>query len=122
MAENKQYISQVLENGSVQISEDVFTIIVANAIKDVEGVVGLSVKTGSDLADMIGMKAWGKGIKITLDENGVQAVECNINIAYGQTVVDVAKNVQQVVISALEGATGMKDIKVKVNVCGIIRQ
>ena len=40
MAESKQYIIQQQDNGTVQISEDVITSIVANAVADVDGVVG----------------------------------------------------------------------------------
>ena len=39
MAENKQYIEQVLDNGTVMISEDVIAEIVSHAVSEVEGVV-----------------------------------------------------------------------------------
>lgn len=122
MAENKQYITQAHEHGNVLISEDVIATIIENAIKDVEGVVGLSVKTGADIADMIGKKAWGKGIKITIGDDNALSVDCNVNIGYGQSVVAVAKSVQDAVTGALESATGVKVTAVNINVCGIIRQ
>ena len=122
MAENKQYITQAQERGNVLISEDVIATIIENAIKDVEGVVGLSVKPGADIADMIGKKAWGKGIKITISDDNALSVDCNVNIGYGQSVVSVAKSVQDAVTGALESATGVKVSAVNINVCGIIRQ
>ena len=66
MSENKQYITQAQEDGNIMISEDVIGTIVAQAIKDVEGVVGLSTKPGADIAELIGKKNWGKGMKITI--------------------------------------------------------
>ena len=39
MAENKQYITKVQDNGSVMISEDVIGTIVDHAVHEVEGVV-----------------------------------------------------------------------------------
>ena len=42
MAENKLYVTQNQENGSVLISEDVIITIVTHAIEEVEGVVGLT--------------------------------------------------------------------------------
>ena len=39
MAEYKQYITQVQENGNVMISEDVIATIVANTLTEVDGVV-----------------------------------------------------------------------------------
>ena len=42
MAESKQYITQIQDNGNVMISEDVIATIVAHAASEFEGVVGLS--------------------------------------------------------------------------------
>ena len=122
MAENKQYIAQAQEYGNVLISEDVIATIVAHAVGDVEGVVGLSVKTGADIAELIGKKNWGKGVKILIGEDNSVVIDCNIIICSGQSVVNVAKAVQDVVTNAVEGMTGIEIKSVNVNVCGIVRQ
>lgn len=122
MADNKQYITQKQENGDVLISEDVIATIVANAVNEVEGVVGLSVKPGADIADMIGKKNWGKGMKINIGENDELSIDCNVNVGYGQSVVTVAKAVQDAVTAALISTAGVAVSAVNVNVCGIIRQ
>lgn len=122
MAENKQYVTQIQENGSVLISEEVITTIVAHAAQEVEGVVGLNVKPGSDIIDMIGKKGWGKGLKITIGDEDALTIDCNVNVAYGQSVVSVAKAVQESVTNALESMAGVKIAAVNVNVCGIVRQ
>ena len=90
MADNKQYVFQPLENGKLMISEDVIASIVEQAISEVEGIVGLNVKPGADIADMLGKKSWGKGIKITISDDDKLTVDCNVNIGFGQSVVDVA--------------------------------
>lgn len=122
MADNKQYIAQEQENGTVLISEDVIASIVANAVNDVEGVVGLSVKPGADIADMIGKKAWAKGLKITIAQDNSLSIDCNVNVGYGQNVVTVAKAVQDAVVAAIESTAGVKVNAINVNVCGIIRK
>lgn len=122
MAEVKQYISRNHENGSVQISEDVIGSIVAQAISEVNGVVGLSMRTGSDIAEIIGKKNWGRGIKITIGENNSLRIDCNVNVGYGENVVDVAKAVQKTIDAALDSAAGIKADLINVNVCGIIRK
>ena len=81
-----------------------------------------NVTSQSDIADMIGKKAWGKGIKITIADDNALSVDCNVNIGYGQSVVSVAKAVQDAVTGALESSTGVKVSAVNINVCGIIRQ
>lgn len=122
MAESKQYITQIQEGGCILISEDVIASIVANAINDVEGIVGLSVKPGADIADMIGKKNWGRGMKITIGEDDALSIDCNVNVGYGQSVVTVAKAVQDAVTAAVESTAGVKVSAINVNVCGIIRQ
>ena len=122
MADNKQYVTQMQDNGAVLISEDVIITIVTHAIEEVEGVVGLNAKPGADIVEMIGKKNWGKGLKITIDEEDSITVDCNITVAYGQSVVSVAAAVQSSVTNALESMAGVKIAAVNVNVCGIVRQ
>ena len=121
MAENK-YITQVQENGNVLISEDVIATIADHAIQEVEGFVSLSTKPGADIADLIGKKNWGKGMKITIGEDGRLSVDCNVVIAYGQSVVTVANAIQETLTTALESMTGVQVSNVNVNVCGIAQK
>ena len=122
MADSKQYSTQLQDKGSVQISEDVIAAIVAHAAQEVEGVVSLNVKPVADIADLIGKKNWGKGIKIMILDNNAVSIDCNLNISYGHSVVDVAKAVQESVTNALETMSGIEIANVNVNVCGIVRQ
>ena len=117
MNENKDYVSQPQENGSVFISEDVIASITAEAIKDIDGVCGLAGNTVADLAGKLGMKN-NKGIKLVLKPASVE-IECNIIALYGRPVIELAKNVQSAVFSAVESMTGLKVDKVDVNVCAI---
>ena len=121
MADFKQYITQVQENGNVMISEDVIETIVAVTVAEVEGVHGLDVKPGADIADLIG-KNWGKGMKIQIAEDNSINIICNVAVKYGHSVVEVAKNIQTVLTNAVESMAGVKVASVNVNVCGIIRK
>ena len=112
MAENKQYITQAQEGGTVMVSEDVIATIVEHTLTEVDGVV----KGGTEV---IGKKHWGKGIRIFIAEDNSLSVGCNVIVAYGQSVVDVAKAVQSAVAAALESITGVAVKDVSVNVCGI---
>lgn len=122
MAEYKQYITQEQENGSVMISEDVVAAIVEHALTDVDGVAGITAKPGADIADLIGKKNWGRGMKILISEDNSLNIHCNVNIKYGYSVVDVAQSVQATVRAAVENMTGVQVNAVDVNVCGIERQ
>ena len=122
MADNKQYINQAQENGSIMISEDVISTIVSHAVSEVEGVVSLSAKPGADIVELIGKKNWGNGLKVIIAEDNALSIDCNIVIAYGQNVVSVAAAVQQAVSNAVESMAGVKVTAVNVNVCEIVRQ
>ena len=122
MAENKQYITQVQAGGNVMISEDVISTIVANAVAEVEGVVGLTGKTGTDMMELISKKAWGKSLKVSIGEDDLVYIDCNLVIGYGQSVVNVAKSVQESVTGALESVAGVTVASVNVNVSGIERK
>ena len=121
MAEYKQYITQTQDNGNVMISEEVVATIVEHAICEVEGIAGLSTKPGADIADLIG-KNWGKGMKIYIAEDNSLTIDCNVIVAYGHSVIDVAKNAQVAVTGAVESMTAVKVENVNINVCGIARQ
>ena len=111
MAENK-YITQTQENGSVLISEEVLVNIISVAVAEVEG-AQLSGKPGIN---------WGKGIKLTIDEQNRVAVKCYINVSFNQSVVAIAAAVQENVAAALESMAGVTVLGVNVSVVGVIRQ
>lgn len=114
MSENKEYISQALENGSIQISEDVIISIAAMAAQDVEGVYGLG-GAGSELSKLT-KKSVGKDIRVEISANDEISIDCYIIVLYGYSVVDVARAVQEAVASAVESTTGrpVKDVNVSV--------
>lgn len=122
MADNKQYVTHVQRNGNVLISEDVIATIVAHAVAEVKGVVGLSTKPGADIAEFIGKKNWGKGIKITVNADNEVSIDCNVTVSYGQSVVAVAKDIQAAIHNSVEELTGVVIANVNVNICGIVRQ
>jgi len=122
MAESKQYITQLQDNGSVLISEDVIAAIVAHAAGEVDGVVGLNTKPSVDIADLIGKKNWGRGLKITVLEDNSVSIDCNLTVSYGQNVVNIAKAAQVAITNALESMAAIRISAVNVNVCGIVRQ
>lgn len=122
MADNKQYITQTQENGSVLISEEVISSIVSVAVKEVDGVAGLCVKPGAELAEMLGKKNWGNGVRIVISPENTLSIDCNINVEYGCTVIAAASAVQETVSSAVESMTGLTVTDVNVNVCGVIQK
>ena len=122
MAEYKQYITQIQENGNVMISEDVIATIVAHALAEVDGIGSLGAKPGIGVNDFDIKKHWSKSLKILIAEDNNVSIDCSVMVAYGNSVVDVAAAVQQNVTANVESMTGVKVNEVNVNICGIIRK
>ena len=122
MAEYKQYITQIQENGNVMISEDVIATIVAHALAEVDGIGSLGSKPGIGVNDFDVKKHWSKSLKILIAEDNNVSIDCSIMVAYGNSVVNVAAAVQQSVTASVESMTGVKVNVVNVNICGIIRK
>ena len=122
MADNKQYITRVQKDGAIMISEDVIGKIVAQAITEVDGVVGLNNKLTPEIADFIGAGNWAKGVRIKLEGENEVSIDCNIIVSYGSCIVNVAKAAQEAIAGAVEALSGVKTSAVNENVCGIVRK
>ena len=118
MAENKEYLVQAQENGSILISEEVIASIAALAVREVEGVYGLSSTASFDIANVLGRKNLRKGIRVSVNGDEI-AIACNLVVKMGSAVMTVAKNVQEAISDEVASMTGNRPVRVNVNVCGI---
>ena len=114
MSEKKSYMTKCSDAGCLNISEDVIASVAALAIRDVEGVY---VRDTKSVSEMLGFKA-GKEIKVVCGEETV-TVDCTICVKYGAPIVEVAKNVQAAVKSAVESMTGLTVSAANVHIGGI---
>ena len=116
MAEN--YITCQEEKGSIQISADVSASLVKSTIAEIEGVSGLSNAAGAELAELIGIKTAAKGVKVSF-ENDTIIIDVIINVSYGSSIVAVAREVQEKLLSTVQSVTGFDNARVNVHVAGI---
>ena len=116
MGEN--YISCQAEKGSINIAEEVITDIVKSVVGEVEGVAGLSYTAGTELAELIGLKTVSKGVKVQFVDGRI-IVDVIINVMYGCNIVQVAREVQEKVMSMIQASTGLEQAEVNVHVSGI---
>lgn len=116
MADSREYISRTEPEGSINISEDVLSIIAGEAIKDVDGVGGAG---GASIGkELLGKKNFYRGVKVSVEGESV-TIDTYIVVTYGRSVSEVAKQVQSSVTKAIEDMTGMKVLAVNVHVNGI---
>ncbi len=117
MAENKEYVVQSQEDGTILISDEVIATIAAAALLEVEGVSPMS-NIGADLAGKLGVKTLGRGIKLSVEGNTV-SLECAVVLEYGFDVIVVAQNAQQAIKNAVESMTGFEVTRVDILVGGV---
>jgi uncharacterized alkaline shock family protein YloU len=119
MNENKEYISQIQDNGSLHISEEVIASIAGLAVMEVEGVCGLGNSTSLELSEILGKKNLSKGIRISVSEENEVALDCTIMVKLGYNIKEVATAAQNAVASHVESVSGLRVSAVNVTVAGI---
>jgi uncharacterized alkaline shock family protein YloU len=113
MSEKNEKVITANESGSINYSNDVLAKIAALATDEVEGVLGMS---GGSLSDMLGVK--NRGIKVVLEGENV-TIDLNIVVQYGKKLHVVSSAVQDSVKKAIENMTSLKVTAVNVNVSSI---
>ena len=116
MSESKEYYSRSEEFGDVYISQDVLEMIAGAAALEVEGVSGLA---GNSMGEqLLGRKKLSKGISILWESDNI-TVDVSIQIKYGSIIPDVARKVQESIISSIEAVSGLKVAAVNIRVSGV---
>lgn len=116
MSESREYYSRSEEHGDIYIAQDVLEMIAGAAALEVEGVTGLA--GGSMSEQILGRKKLSKGISILWESDNI-TINVSIQIRYGGTIPEVAKQVQEAVISSVEATSGLKVAAVNVRVGGV---
>lgn len=115
MAEN--YITKQEARGSINISEDVITVMVSAAVAEVEGVAGMGTPNTPELTELFGRKSNAKGLKVRFIDEKI-TIDAMINVRLGGSVTDIAVRVQEAVCREVESVTGMNCV-VNVHVTGV---
>ena len=119
MGDNKKgYFKQSDEKGSINISEEVITVIAATTAVDVEGVHGLFISHGKEITHVNGRKGLHKGVRVSNDNNKVN-IDVYIVAKMGYSVNELGADVQKAVVSAIEAAAGIKVNEINVHICGV---
>ena len=118
MGEQKGFIKNSDEKGSINISEDVVAVIAASAAVEVEGVHGLFYSHSKDITHRIGKKGFAKGVRLNIEGDEIM-VDVQVIAGVGYSVSEVGAGVQKAVISAIEDTVGAKVSAVNVNICGV---
>ncbi|GAF63808.1 hypothetical protein BTS2_0700 [Bacillus sp. TS-2] len=106
------------ELGKVEISPEVIEVIAGIAAAEVEGVATMRGNFASGVAEKLGRKNHGKGVRVQLNEDGIK-VDVSVVITYGVSVPEVAKLIQSNIQQALQTMTAIELKEINVHVVGI---
>lgn len=106
------------EGDSVRISPEVIGIITGIAAGEVEGVAGMSGGIVDGIAEKLGRKDFGKGIKVRL-EGEIVSLDLNVVVEYGVRIMETAKKLMQKVRTTVEEVTGLPVASINIHVIGI---
>lgn len=106
------------DGDQIRIDDDVIATIAGVAASDIDGVEGLSGGLASNMAEMLGWKDPGKGVRVRV-EGTACALDIAIVVRFGARIPLVAHQVQERVRDAIETMTGLDVEAVNVHVQGI---
>lgn len=120
MVENQiiEMEEQSNELGRVEISPEVMEVIAGIAASEVDGVATMRGNFASGVAERLGRKNHGKGVKVELGEDGI-TVDISVIVVYGKSVPIIAKQIQTNVQEAIQTMTGITVDAVNVHIVGI---
>ena len=109
---------EIEENGNVNISDEVVSIIASLAATEVNGVFGMGNSISGGFAELLGKKNLSKGVKVLISEKTV-SLDLSIIVEYGAKIPDVAWKLQEKVKSEVEAMTGLNVVAVNISVDGV---
>lgn len=116
---NNNEVEQENDVGSVTISDEVVAVIAGVATAEVKGVSSMSGTLAGGIAEILGKKNMGKGVKVTIDGN-TATIDLHITVVYGAKVPEVAWEIQEKVKKAVESMTGLTVDKVNIYIEGVV--
>ncbi|BEP29459.1 Asp23/Gls24 family envelope stress response protein [Helicovermis profundi] len=114
-------MSITVENdyGTININKDVISTIAGAAAVECYGLVGMSSRTAtSGFVNLLKKENLSKGIDITIEEDGI-IIDLFVVIQFGTKISVVAENIIEKVKYNVEKQTGIKVIKVNLNIEGV---
>ncbi len=121
MAEKNHVIDmeeQYTKLGKVEIAPEVIEVISSLAAAEVEGVATMRGNFATDVAEKLGRKSHGKGVKVDLGQDGI-SVDVFVIMNYGVSIPNVAQKIQENIYQTLRTMTAIDLTAVNIHVVGI---
>lgn len=105
--------------GAIYINNEVIATIAGAAAVECYGLVGMASRSASNgIVSLLKKENLSKGVKIKADENGI-IIDLFVIIQFGTKISVVAQNIIERVKYSVENQTGLKVLKVNLNIEGV---
>ncbi len=104
--------------GKVEIAPEVIEVIAGIAASEIEGVASMRGNFAAGVAERLGKKNHGKGVKVDLSEEGI-IIDVYCVMIFGVSIPSVAQKVQDNIRQALLNMTALEVNEVNIHVVGV---
>jgi len=118
MLEDKSALNETKELGKITVSKEVVATIAALETIKNKGVAGIASGYKGKSVNILPKNEFAKGLEVWIN-SGETTVTISIITNYEAGIYKVATEVQRNVKSALQSMTGLKVLKVNINVLGV---
>ncbi|MEG0874714.1 MAG: Asp23/Gls24 family envelope stress response protein [Clostridiales bacterium] len=105
----------VTENGVIVISTTAMAQLAYKAVSECFGVVGMPAK---NLTQFVRGENGNKGVDVKIKDQGIHIL-VQIQVLYGTRISEVAKNVSEALLYAVEQGTGLTVDNLEIKITGI---
>jgi len=121
MADNSTIVLSGNDDGDqIKIDLTVLEVILGISAKKVDGVAGMRGGLKSGLNRVLGREDRGKGVSVTVDENGDLTADVYVYLKYGVNVPSVAAKIREALKQQLAQMTDMNLKSINVHVVGLV--
>jgi uncharacterized alkaline shock family protein YloU len=118
VVEGQTFEMEAHESGKVEISPEVIEVIASIAATEVEGVSGMRGSFATGVAERLGKRNHGKGVKVDLKEEGI-TIDVYVLMNYGISIPEVAQKIQDNICQTLRTMTSLEVSAANIHVVGI---
>ncbi|MFC5612661.1 Asp23/Gls24 family envelope stress response protein [Bacillus sp. 7586-K] len=104
--------------GKVEIAPEVIEVIAGIAASEIEGVASMRGNFAAGVAERLGKKNHGKGVKVDLSEEGI-IIDVYCVMIFGVSIPSVAQKIQDNIRQALLNMTALEVNEVNIHVVGV---
>lgn len=104
--------------GKVEIAPEVIEVIAGIAASEIEGVASMRGNFAAGVAERLGKKNHGKGVKVELSDEGI-VIDVYCVMVFGISIPTVAQKIQNNIRQTLLNMTALEISEVNIHVVGV---